>query len=177
MDTGSYHDFTHRGETVLTPADEAAVLQFEDALNTCIGGWNRGEDAVILPINIQERFSDALLQYFERSLTDEVGAPVALTIVNKSGWQQTLVQIPSTEKHQLLLQTQSDTIVQTQSSSLPDNKADIVSMGMKKAPRPMNCWIIFRDAMHKQLKVENPHLTVQQICKYLNFSSTLTILS
>jgi hypothetical protein len=29
----------------------------------------------------------------------------------------------------------------------------------------MNCWIIFRDAMHKQLKAESPHLTVQQICK------------
>ncbi|KAF1966918.1 hypothetical protein BU23DRAFT_485163 [Bimuria novae-zelandiae CBS 107.79] len=33
----------------------------------------------------------------------------------------------------------------------------------KKAPRPMNCWMLFRDEHHKQLKDQNPQMTVQQI--------------
>ncbi|KAF2735122.1 mating type protein 2, partial [Polyplosphaeria fusca] len=30
-------------------------------------------------------------------------------------------------------------------------------------PRPMNCWMLFRDNEHKRLKAENPNLTVHEI--------------
>lgn len=37
------------------------------------------------------------------------------------------------------------------------------TVNQKKPPRPMNCWMLFRDNKHKQLKQENPELTVQEI--------------
>jgi hypothetical protein len=46
------------------------------------------------------------------------------------------------------------------------SNAVTTTIGTKKAPRPMNCWIIFRDSMHKQLKGEHPDLSVQEICKH-----------
>ncbi|KAF2271215.1 hypothetical protein CC78DRAFT_485010, partial [Lojkania enalia] len=33
-------------------------------------------------------------------------------------------------------------------------------------PRPMNCWMLYRDSMHKKLKAVNPDLTVQEICNW-----------
>ncbi|KAF2021735.1 mating type protein 2, partial [Aaosphaeria arxii CBS 175.79] len=30
-------------------------------------------------------------------------------------------------------------------------------------PRPMNCWMLYRDEKHRELKAKNPNLTVQQI--------------
>lgn len=52
----------------------------------------------------------------------------------------------------------------------PENKSAErpagVLIGQKKPPRPMNCWMLFRDDRHKKLKAENPDLTVQQICKF-----------
>ncbi|CAI6335829.1 unnamed protein product [Periconia digitata] len=38
-----------------------------------------------------------------------------------------------------------------------------VTAGRKNPPRPMNCWMLFRDTKHKQLKDANPNLTVQEI--------------
>lgn len=37
--------------------------------------------------------------------------------------------------------------------------------GRKNPPRPMNCWMIYRDEQHKFLKAGNPELSVQDICK------------
>jgi transcription factor SOX7/8/10/18 (SOX group E/F) len=51
----------------------------------------------------------------------------------------------------------------------------VVSPRTKKAaatvPRPLNRWVIFRDAEYKRLKAENPNLTVQQICKFTLIAS------
>ncbi|KAF1961078.1 hypothetical protein CC80DRAFT_402450 [Byssothecium circinans] len=37
--------------------------------------------------------------------------------------------------------------------------------GRKNPPRPMNCWMLYRDAKHKQLKAADPHKSVQDISK------------
>jgi hypothetical protein len=50
-------------------------------------------------------------------------------------------------------------------TSAAPEKAKKTPNAFVKAPRPMNCWIIFRDVMHKQLKFDNPELSVQEICK------------
>ena len=45
----------------------------------------------------------------------------------------------------------------------PTSAARTASVLQKNPPRPMNCWLLFRDEKHKQLKQQHPHLTVQQI--------------
>lgn len=45
----------------------------------------------------------------------------------------------------------------------PTSAARTASVSQKNPPRPMNCWLLFRDEKHKQLKQQHPHLTVQQI--------------
>ena len=50
--------------------------------------------------------------------------------------------------------------------SAATNPAPSSASGIRKGPpRPMNCWMLYRDTRHKQLKDQFPHLTVQQICK------------
>jgi hypothetical protein len=35
----------------------------------------------------------------------------------------------------------------------------------KNPPRPMNCWLLYRDAMQKEFKAADPEMSVQDICK------------
>ena len=41
----------------------------------------------------------------------------------------------------------------------------ITSVVRKKPPRPMNCFIMYRDHEYKRLKALHPELSVQRICK------------
>ncbi|KZM23310.1 uncharacterized protein EKO05_0004459 [Ascochyta rabiei] len=147
-----------------TTADRDAMAQFQSALDACVHGWHRGNEVILLQSDIQELFGDMLMQYFERSLIQQVGQPVSFTFSNDRNGCQTLVQMPNNhhvQSHSQMLPTSAYTCTQT--SQQPAIQINNVSAGVRKAPRPMNCWIIFRDAMHKQLKTESPHLTVQQI--------------
>lgn len=139
------------------------MASFQDALDTCFHGWHRGDTVVLLQSNIQELFGDMLMQYFEHSLIQQVGQPVTFAFSNSSNGGQTVVTIPENKKATLHLQPAASS--QTQAPQKPPAHPRTTPAGVKKAPRPMNCWILFRDSMHKQLKAENPHLTVQQICK------------
>nr|AAO37761.1 mating-type protein MAT1-2 [Plenodomus lingam] len=133
----------------------ATMAHIHAVHNICIGGWQRGERTVILQYNIQELFGELLLQYFKRNLSEQVGGPVVFTFFNAGPRVHTAVTMPEINLAQTL--------------SAPNTTAEVprveASGGTvaKRAPRPMNCWIIFRDAMHKKLKSENPSLTVQQI--------------
>ncbi|KAF3035476.1 mat1-2 mating type protein [Didymella heteroderae] len=144
-----------------TAADLAAMAQFQSALDACVHSWNSGNSIVLLQSNIQELFGNMLLQYFKQSLTQQVGQPLAFTFSSNSNGGQTIVQMP--EQMTAQLSYQLDTITHKPAAAPMSAGSRKMSAGVKKAPRPMNCWIIFRDAMHKQLKAENPHLTVQQI--------------
>ncbi|KAJ8110708.1 hypothetical protein OPT61_g6516 [Boeremia exigua] len=139
-----------------TTADLDAMAQFQNALDACVHGCNRGDTVVLLQNNIQELFGDMLMQFFKHTLTQQVGQPVTFTFSNNINGGQTIVQMPENAH------LHSPTTSSTQAEAPPSATLE-TSTGIKKAPRPMNCWIIFRDAMHKKLKAENPHLTVQQI--------------
>ena len=143
----------------VTTADKDAMSLFQTAFDACLEGWHRGDTVVLLQANIQELFGDMLMPYFERTIAQHVGQPVTFMFSDSSNGGQTIVQMPERKKdslhHQAVAKPQALEATQPRSSYA----------GVKKAPRPMNCWIIFRDAMHKKLKAENPDLTVQQICK------------
>ncbi|KAF1841441.1 HMG DNA binding protein [Cucurbitaria berberidis CBS 394.84] len=163
MSAETYLTSTPVCEGTLTNVDKAAIAQFENTLDTCVNEWRGGKDAILLQDNFQELFGDFALHFFERSLSERVGQPVALTSVGSGNIHHTLVQMPKTQRPELLAQVQQADISQTGRSERTPLTTDPIAIGVKKAPRPMNCWIIFRDAMHKKLKIENPHLTVQQI--------------
>jgi hypothetical protein len=139
------------------------MAQFQSALDACVHSWDNGNSIVLLQSNIQELFGDMLLQYFKQSLTQQVGQPLAFTFSSNSNGGQTIVQMPEHKTAQHVYQP--DTTIHNLAARPASTGSRKMQAGVKKAPRPMNCWIIFRDAMHKQLKAESPHLTVQQICK------------
>nr|AER26939.1 MAT1-2-1 mating-type protein [Didymella pinodes] len=144
-----------------TAADLVAMAQFQSSLNACVQSWINGNSIVLLQSNIQELFGEMLLQYFKQSLTQQVGQPLAFTFSSNSNGGQTVVHMPEYKTTQLDYQPVAN--IQKSIARSVSAGSRKMQTGVKKAPRPMNCWIIFRDAMHKQLKAENPHLTVQQI--------------
>lgn len=145
-----------------TATDSDTMAQFHSALDACVCGWLRGDTVVLLQGNIQELFGDMSMQYFNQKLIQHVGQNVTFTFSPSSNGGQTIVQMPENKNALLHLQSPASPPKETAKASSRSRKA---SPGIKKAPRPMNCWIIFRDAMHKVLKAENPQLTVQEICK------------
>ena len=171
MDTETYLTSALAGESALSEAEKVAIAQFQNVHDTCIKGWQTGRDAVVLQDNIQELFGDFATHYLARSLVEQMGEPVTFTSSGGSDSHNTFVQMPKTQRPQLIPQVHQVELSKTDLSERTTIATIPLDVGLKKAPRPMNCWIIFRDAMHKKLKVENPHLTVQQICKH----TTLTL--
>jgi hypothetical protein len=149
--------------SLTTAADLDAMAQFQSALDACVHSWSNGNSIVLLQSNIQELFGDLLLQYFKQSLAQQVGQPLAFTFSSNSNGGQTIIQMPEHKIAQL--RYQPVTTIEKPTACPVSAGSRKMEAGIKKAPRPMNCWIIFRDAMHKQLKAQSPHLTVQQICK------------
>jgi transcription factor SOX7/8/10/18 (SOX group E/F) len=149
------------------------VDRFDTALLTCTDGWTRGDNMVILPDNLPILFGNGVVELFKRALAEKAGLPIDLTPMESANSSHTLVKMP--KNNGLSPQVQSNALsVQTPGSDYTAIDMDVLAAAMKKAPRPMNCWIIFRDAMHKQLKAEFPNLTVQEICKSTIYSLFLT---
>jgi hypothetical protein len=150
-------------DTYASDAEKTMMDQFQGALDACIFGWRRGNEAVLLQSDIQHLFGDTLMEYFKYCLAQQVGQSITFTTVNNGSTTQTFVQMPKNEQARLQLEARSTNPPKANDRAVVGPKT--TSAVKRKAPRPMNCWIIFRDAMHKKLKAENPHLTVQQICK------------
>jgi transcription factor SOX7/8/10/18 (SOX group E/F) len=173
MSTQTYLTLAPASELSRSNAHEAAMAQFDLALAACVRGWNCGDDITVLQDNIQELFGNVLFEYFKRALLELVGESATLTIMSSGDGAHTLVRMSKNKMTETPSQEQLNA-----KSALPEpskhttvgNDAIAVAAGLKKAPRPMNCWIIYRDAKHKQLKAEFPHLTVQEICKYRTFT-------
>lgn len=146
----------------VTAADKDVMALFQNAFDTCLQSWHRGDAVTLLQTNIQELFGNMLMQYFERTLVQHVGHPVTFIFSTSVNGGQTVVQMPVSKKDNLHFQPVTKPETQASQANTQPRSA---YGGIKKAPRPMNCWILFRDAMHKKLKAENPDLTVQQICK------------
>jgi hypothetical protein len=150
----------------LTAGQKGALDQFENALVFCVGKWYDDKTSLVLSDNIHERFGAAAAEFFQHSLVTYVGMPVTLTLVNTRDGQKTHVQMPKRivppPVNELQLTTNPLTATSVQNAVAPRTSSAVT----KKAPRPMNCWIIFREQMHKQLKREFPDVSVQVICKH-----------
>ena len=177
MNTTIYPTIASTGNISLAQALKIAKERFETALKACKDDWETGNQMVILQDNIPQLFGGLLEDHFKHYLGQVCGTPIELTVMDggDSGCH-TLVQMPKTQTHspQALPGVQS---AQTSRAELTTIDMHAIAAGLKKAPRPMNCWIIFRDVMHKQLKAELPNLTVQEICKlpiHSYFQTTVT---
>ncbi|ENI09744.1 hypothetical protein COCC4DRAFT_125132 [Bipolaris maydis ATCC 48331] len=146
----------------LAEAIKIAEARFEAAVQGCKDDWHNGNDLVILQDNIPQLFGGILVEHFKRCVGEVCGFPVELTVMDGGDNYHTLVQMPKNNMRspQVVSSPQS---AQTSPSEQTSINLKAVAAGLKKAPRPMNCWIIFRDAMHKHLKAEFPHLTIQEI--------------
>jgi hypothetical protein len=150
----------------LTAGQRGALDQFENTLVFCVGRWYDDKTSLVLSDNIHERFGAAAAEFFQHSLVTYVGVPVILTLVHTRDGQKTHVQMPkrmvAPAANELQLTTNPLTATSVQDVVAPRTS----SAGTKKAPRPMNCWIIFREQMHRQLKRDFPDVSVQVICKH-----------
>nr|AAR04475.1 HMG DNA binding protein [Stemphylium sp. EGS45-031] len=163
MNTAVHPTTASAGNMSLAQALKIAEERFETALKACKDDWESGNQMVVLQDNIPQLFGGLLEDHFKHCLGQVCGAPIELTVMNggNSGCH-TLVQMPKTQ----ILSPQVSPVAQfAQTSPSEHTTIDMhaITAGLKKAPRPMNCWIIFRDVMHKQLKAELPNLTVQEI--------------
>jgi transcription factor SOX7/8/10/18 (SOX group E/F) len=165
MTTEYYHDLSLLGGVAPSASEQAALKHFEHTLKMCVAGWQRGDHIVVLPLNIRDRYGDLVVQLLQRILTDQIGEHVGVTVADDINGPKTFIQMPKLDMSQPPVEAQSVTSHQTEVSDQPSAKADAAVIGTKKAPRPMNCWLMFRDAMHKTLKAQNPDFSVQQICK------------
>jgi hypothetical protein len=170
MTTHALLDSTLPDGRALTAGQKGALDQFENTLGFCIGQWYDGKTSVILSDNIQERFGTMLASFFQRTLVSSVGMPVTLTLVNNGDGSKTHVQMPNrmVSRSSAEMQLTVSSLTETSEQNAVDSSTS--ATGVKKAPRPMNCWIIFREQMHRQLKQEFPDISVQDICKHIPLS-------
>jgi hypothetical protein len=166
MNTENYLDSMPISELALTVARNVVIEEFENALNVCLQDWRNGETSVVLSHNFHTRFGTLLLNYFQSCLVNCIGEPIELTLVDNGDGPKTAVQMPKYNVTQSVAQVQPTISPWTKTSDHDVPKISTAAIVTKKAPRPMNCWIIFRDAMHKQLKFDHPELSVQEICKH-----------
>lgn len=150
-----------------SPAEQAAMEVFENTLVFCVKHWANGSTTVKLAVNIEESFGTLLVQYFAHALATRIGGPVTLSHADDHDGSKTLVHLPEPHGQQPFGQLQPDFSMVTATSDKNAVQLIAPTVSTKKAPRPMNCWIMFRDYMHKRLKAQHPDLSVQQICKHI----------
>jgi hypothetical protein len=167
MNTGAPLPLALLSGGALTMGHAFVVDDFQTKVEDCVAKWRDGDNLVTLPENIHTRYGPALTNYFCKSLAQRVGDPVDFSVdVNNGNDSKTSVRMPEYGDSRDMPQSQLSMRPSTVPSEQVTLKAVTAAIVTKKAPRPMNCWIIFRDAMYKQLKGEHPHLSVQEICKH-----------
>ena len=149
----------------LTPAQESVIRDFGSTLELCKFGLTSSPSFTLWG-NIDILFGSAMARdLLAKQLQLEFGRQVDISVSDDG--LQTIVQImPETAlSHPSSLPNFNPPAFT--SSALPQttNPARTSSAIRKNPPRPMNCWMLYRDTRHKQLKDQHPHLTVQQICK------------
>ncbi|KAF2241307.1 hypothetical protein BU26DRAFT_440902 [Trematosphaeria pertusa] len=102
--------------------------------------------------NIQELFGGTFgAEYLEAQLSQMLQRSVS--VCESCDGQHTLVQL-----------TQESDVSQAFTPDVAEQPTTTHHVaGRKNPPRPMNCWMLYRDTKHKELKDANPHLTVQAI--------------
>jgi transcription factor SOX7/8/10/18 (SOX group E/F) len=151
-----------------------ALSRLENALRVCAEGFERGDTMVIIPDNLPVLLGNGVAELFKKALAEKTGLPIKLIDLipmETTKTSHTIVKMPKNTAASPQAQPNYQ-LVKTSSDSAVGLDALSVNV-IKKAPRPMNCWIIFRDAMAKDLKIEFPQLTVQELCKCTQHSPSL----
>lgn len=152
----------------LTAVEKASITSFDGNFQYCKSMLPTC-DRVELPGNVCVRFgSEMAASFFSHQLTLEFGRSVSvytgandLHTVVEFAPEQDLV----TSAFPLSLELPSFTSTPTEAEPSATTNTTVASAIRKGPPRPMNCWMLYRDTRHKQLKDQFPHMTVQQICK------------
>ena len=139
--------------------------------------------ALIFTVLSKEMASGNLSAHVEDVIQNTVGVPAMkflehqlsvqfnrlVCIVRDPAHHQLHVRTLEVGEQQTPLSMQSDTAMfmpdttqETQQGTLITGP---VTVGKMKPPRPMNCWMLYRDSAHKELKKLHPNLSVQEICK------------
>jgi hypothetical protein len=151
-------------DSTLTAGQIAAMDHFDDTLKFCLSNWYNDKTSLVLSDNVQDLYGLALSNYFQHSLEVCVGGAVALTTVDDSNAQKTVVHMPKRNHPQPSPQVQPDMSSTTETSERNVVNLPATHVGKKKVPhvpRPMNSWMHFRDEKHNELKAENPTISVQ----------------
>ncbi|KAF9735304.1 hypothetical protein PMIN02_002128 [Paraphaeosphaeria minitans] len=149
----------------LSSVDEAAIASFDDNLQYCKISL-ASVDQVELTGNVDVRFGSKLAaSYFAYQLSLEFGRSVAVYTA-KDGIHSVVRFAPEQDLDAPAFPLSPDLSSFTLTSTETEKTAKTspaASNIRKGPPRPMNCWMLFRDTRHKQLKDQFPHLTVQHI--------------
>jgi hypothetical protein len=151
------------GSSEIPTVETMAKVVFEGILKLCLAKWRDNTTSVVLHIDMEGFYGKLAADYFRRDLAAGVGGPVTLSTVDVDGGLKTLVQMPEYN----VTPMQSSPVLSTDTLQYNAVQSTTSAASVKKAPRPMNCWLLFRDATHKKMKLVHPELSVQQICKYL----------
>lgn len=151
----------------LTHIDEAAIASFSNNLQYCkdllaFGG------PIELSGNLETRFgSEMAATYFAYQLGLEFGRNVSV-YTGSNGLHSVVRFAPEQElgAPTFPLSPEPSSFTSTSTETEKPATTNPAASGIRNGPpRPMNCWMLYRDTRHKQLKAQFPQLTVQQICK------------
>jgi hypothetical protein len=161
-------------DLAFTP-DQVIMDHFEKTLTFCSQNWYNGKTTLVLPGNMIDFYGEAIIGYLQHCLQQCVGGAVALTTVEDGNTLKTLIEMPECNNPQSLAPVELSMPSVTETSEKDVLEPKIAIAGTKNPPRPMNMWMMYRDAQHKKMKAENPELSVQEICKYIYILSLLLV--
>jgi len=151
-------------EAALMAGNEVAT-DFSTTLDKCTHEFQCGRFTVVFPLNLYAHYGEMLFNYFQKTLSERIHAPVHLSSVVDSNGSRSHIHMGQLGGPEYGLDVQPVISSQTATSDLVAAGPNTVLASKKKVPRPMNSWMCFRDEMHKQLKQEHPNISVQEICK------------
>lgn len=149
----------------LTPAQENVIRDFDNTLELCKVALTSGPSFTLWG-NVDTFFGSAMArELLATQLQLEFGRQVDISVSDDG--LRTLVQLVSeaVPPRPSLLPISNPPSVTSNDLAQPATITRNTPAIRKNPPRPMNCWMLYRDTKHKQLKDQYPHLTVQQICK------------
>lgn len=106
---------------------------------------------------------ECLMNYLLEQLSQTLGVEVRYEIAHQVG-VYVFYTVGAPALPEPAVSNTVATIQETVEQDTSDSRRNIAQP--TNPPRPMNCFMLFRDDMHKKVKATNPDLSVQEICKY-----------
>jgi hypothetical protein len=145
------------------------------AKNTDIVAWLAQHlstlDIIVVPLEFLGPF-EGEWEWLLRELTKRYNITATTTVSNQSNNVTFCVIRDNDQTTDGMASTVDSFVADSVPESVPETSMAVTGAGgmqaesQRRPPRPMNCWMLFRDEKHRQLKTENPGLSVQQICKF-----------